>query len=227
MNLQEVMLEMETMGSEQYRKTFRRHGAKDPMFGVSAANLKLLTKKIKKDHELAKKLWATGNYDARILATMIADPAQATEALLDEWAASLDAHVLSDYLAGYASKTAFAQAKAVQWSRSDEELIGRAGWHLLSNMAREDQVLPDSYFEPFLSEIESGIHSSKNRKREAMNGAIIALGVRSMGLQEKALLTAKNVGKVELDHGDTDCKTPDATQYILKTAARKQGEPAK
>jgi hypothetical protein len=48
-----------------------------------------------------------------------------------------------------------------------------------------------------------------------------------MGLREKALLTAKNVGKVHIDHGETGCKTPDAAQYILKTAARKEGAAAK
>jgi 3-methyladenine DNA glycosylase AlkD len=227
MNLQELMLEMETMGTEQNRKIFRRHEAQEPMFGISSANLKLLTKKIKKNHELAMQLWATGNYDARILAMMIADPAQATEALLDRWVADLNSQVLTGYLADYVSKTSFAQAKANQWSQSDDELIGRTGWQLLGKLAVEDQTLSDAYFEPFLSTIEQKIHDSKNRKREAMNGAIIAFGGRSMDLQEKALLTAKNVGKVHIDHGETGCKTPDATQYILKMSARKQGEPAK
>jgi 3-methyladenine DNA glycosylase AlkD len=227
MNLQEVMLELEMMGTEQHRKIYRRHETPEPMFGVSSANHKLLTKKIKKDHELAKQLWATGNFDARVLATMIADPAQATEELLDEWASDLNAQTLTGYLADYTSKTSFAAKKAEQWLRSDEEMLGRVGWQLLSKLATDDQVLPDTYFEPYLSLIEQGIHESKNRKREAMNGAIIALGVRSIGLQEKALLTAKNVGKVHIDHGETGCKTPDATQYILKVAARKEGVVAK
>jgi 3-methyladenine DNA glycosylase AlkD len=178
MNLQEVMLELETMGTEQHRKIYRRHETPEPMFGVSSANIKILVKKIKKDHELAKQLWATGNFDARVLATMIADPAKATEQLLDEWAASLNAQTLTGYLADYTSATSFAAEKAEQWLRSDEEMLGRTGWQLLSKLATDDQALPDTYFEPYLSIIEQGIHDSKNRKREAMNGAIIALGVR-------------------------------------------------
>jgi len=45
--------------------------------------------------------------------------------------------------------------------------------------------------------------------------AVICIGCRSAGLRKAALATAKRIGKVEVDHGDTACKTPDAAQYIL------------
>jgi hypothetical protein len=50
-----------------------------------------------------------------------------------------------------------------------------------------------------------------------MNMALIAIGVRSAGLRKLALAAAKRIGKVEVDHGDTSCKTPDAAAYIAKT----------
>ena len=53
MTLAEVMRELETAGSAQTRKTYARHGAREPMFGVSFATLKALTKRIGVDHELA------------------------------------------------------------------------------------------------------------------------------------------------------------------------------
>ena len=37
MNFDEVMTALEQAGSEQTSKTYRRHGAKDPMFGVNCA----------------------------------------------------------------------------------------------------------------------------------------------------------------------------------------------
>ena len=117
--------------------------------------------------------------------------------------------------------TPIAREKAEQWLQSDDECIGRAGWHLLSKLAELDHALPDTYFEPYLKTIEREIHTQKNRKRQAMNSGIIAIGVRSMGLQEKALLTARNVGEVYIDHGETGCKTPDAAAYIHKTAEYK------
>ena len=92
-------------------------------------------------------------------------------------------------------------------------------------MALHEPALPDSYFEPYLIEIETGIHQQKNRVREAMNNALIAIGVRNAALQEKALSAAQAIGPVEIDHGETNCKTPDAAEYILRTggASAEQG----
>lgn len=34
---------------------------------------------------------------------------------------------------------------------------------------------------------------------------------------------AARIGKVEVDHGETGCKTPDAAVYIRKTLERRKG----
>ncbi len=222
MQLPEVMHELEAAGSAQFRKIYAKHGVVDEMFGVSTPTLKALTRKIKQDHPLAQELWATGNYDARALATMIADPQNVTWEQAEQWVRDVKDYGTASYVAEMLSKTPFAREIAEQWSKSDEEYRGRVGWHVLARLVAKDTALPDTYFESYLATIEREIHEQKNRKREAMNGAVIAIGSRGGELQEKALLTAKNVGKVYIDHGDTGCKTPDASEYILKTVARKQ-----
>src|SRR5437870_3612767 len=88
MTLAEAMRELEKAGSEQTRKTYARHGARGPMFGVSFATLKTLVKRIGVDHDLALALWDTGNFDARNLALKIADPARISSADLDRWAST-------------------------------------------------------------------------------------------------------------------------------------------
>src|SRR5262245_47076012 len=75
MSLGDVMRALEEAGSEQARKTYTRHGATGPMFGVAFGTLGALQKRIRVDHDLALKLWDTGNVDARNLAMKIADPA--------------------------------------------------------------------------------------------------------------------------------------------------------
>jgi hypothetical protein len=87
-------------------------------------------------------------------------------------------------------------------------------------MAMRNQDLPDRYFEKYLKTIEKEIHGRKNRVRDAMNGAMIAIGMRSAALEKKATVAAGKVGKVEVDHGETGCKTPDAITYIKKGRAR-------
>lgn len=59
----------------------------------------------------------------------------------------------------------------------------------------------------YLGTIEKEIHSRKNRVRHAMNGALISIGFRRPSLTKQALAAAKRIGKVEVDHGETGCKT--------------------
>ena len=99
MEFQEAMQELESLGTAQNRKIYVRHGSNKAMFGVSFANLKILTKKIKKNHPLALKLWATGNMDAMILATMIADPSMLKDNEIREWVKSCDYYPLTDSFA--------------------------------------------------------------------------------------------------------------------------------
>jgi 3-methyladenine DNA glycosylase AlkD len=222
MTFAEVMSTLESLGTEQNRKTYQRHGSGPNVFGVSFANLGKLQKKIKHDHALAEQLWATGNTDARALATMIADPAQMKSADFARWIDGLNGYGQVHLLAtNVASKSPDAFKIAERWMKSKDEYVGQAGWTVLSIMAMRDGTLPDSYLEERLEYIERNIQSAKNRTKYAMNSAVIAIGMRNPKLKKLAIASAKRIGKVEVDHGDTNCKTPDAVAYIQKAAARK------
>lgn len=216
MNFSEAMQALESCGAEQYRKIYARHGVSGAQFGVLTSDLKALQKKIKRDHALAVQLWESGNYDARVLASMIIDPAQVTEAQADQWVTTLTNYGETDYFNGFISKTPFVIAKAQAWIEADHEWIEYSGWGLLGDLALNNAALPDSFFEPYLERIEREIHTAKNRVRYAMNMVVIALGVRSDALREKAEGVARRVGKVHVDHGETNCKTPDALGYMAK-----------
>jgi 3-methyladenine DNA glycosylase AlkD len=222
MSLDEVMEALKAAGTEQNRKTYARHGVKHALYGVSYADLGKLKKRIKVDHALALALWATGVHDARILAAMVADPAQADDAMLDEWAGDLGDYVITDAFADYVFQTPLARQKMESWIHSEDEWIGQAGWRLVAKFAMQDLSLPDAYFEALLAQIEAEIHTRKNRVRDAMNSALIAIGIRNALLQAEALDSAGKIGKVKVDHGQTNCKTPDAAGYILKTVKHRE-----
>lgn len=227
MTLDETLSALQSAATAQTRKTYLRHGYPENTWGVSFADLKKLAKKIDTDHALAQQLWATGNGDACTLATMIADADEATSKELDAWAKAVRFSLMAQMLSRYAADTDFAHDKAEQWTKSPEEFIGETGYHILGQLALKDEDLPDSYFEDHLRIIEKNIHGAKNYTRYAMNQAVISIGVRNPNLTKKALAAAARIGKVEVDHGDTACQTPDAAAYIQKTLARAQqaGQP--
>src|SRR5882672_6398708 len=114
MSFAETMRTLEKAGSAQTRKTYARHGAQEPMFGVSFATLKALVKRIGVDHELALALWDTGNFDARNLAVKIADPARMTSADLDRWASESQGRMCGGYVAMLAGEGPHAAALVKQ-----------------------------------------------------------------------------------------------------------------
>ncbi len=222
MSYRQVMDELKAAGTAQNRKIYARHGVEGEMFGVSYANLGKMAKRLKTDQPLAERLWASGNHDARLLAAMIADPDAIRSSTLDAWARDLGNYPLTDAFAGLVAKTPFAESKLRRWTRARNEFVGQAGWTLVAILAMKADGLDDSYFERLLPEIEKKIGGAENRTRYAMNNALMAIGIRSSRLEKKAIAAARRIGPVEVDHGETSCKTPDAEPYILRARARKK-----
>jgi 3-methyladenine DNA glycosylase AlkD len=219
------MEELEAKGTAQNRKVYARHGVQEPMFGVSFANLKALAKKIGKHRELAQQLWETGNHDARILATMVADPEDLGSKTLDAWVKELDNYVISDAFSSLVGKTKFGRKKGERWTKSKSDFVGQVGWNLIGGTALYRKDIDPAYLRDQLGTIEGEIHSRKNRTKHAMNMALCAIGIGCPSLQKEAIAVAKRIGQVEVDHGETGCQTPDAAAYIKRAAARKKKGP--
>jgi 3-methyladenine DNA glycosylase AlkD len=222
MTLDETLQKLEELGTPQNRKIYSRYGIVGAQYGVSLGNLRQLKKSIKVDHDLALALWATGNHDARMLATMIANPKLADEKLLERWARDLDNYVLTDAFIDFVAQTRYAQPKTRAWTPSLKEWIGRAGWGLLEHLAKKNPKLDDNFFTPYLTTIADAIHTVPNRQREAMNNALIAIGLRNDYLAQYALVIAKRIGPVEIDYGETNGKTLDAVLTIQEARTRQQ-----
>ena len=222
MDLATAMARLEAAGTEQNRKIYRRHGAKDPLFGVSFATLHALAKEATRDQQLALGLWATGNYDARLLACMVADPAAANETDLDAWLAEIDVYVLVDTFVGsLAAQVPGVRERADRWSAADRDWTAQAGWDLYAQLAIRDATLGDAWYLALLRRIEAGIATAGNRTRHSMNGALIGIGIRNAALREAAEATAARIGPVVVDHGQTGCVTPAAVPYIAKAWDRR------
>ncbi len=222
MNYQNAIRSLKAAGTAQNRKVYARHGVQGAMFGVSYAVLGKLAKKIKRDQALAERLWASGNHDARMLAAMVADPEKIRSSTLDAWLRDLDCYPLADAFGGLVAKTRFVDSKRRVWSRARAEFAGQVGWSLVTSQALKGEGVPNSVFESYLETIEARIGRAKNRVRYSMNNALIAIGMRNAKLEKKALAAARRIGPVEVDHGETGCKTPNAIEYIPRAVARKR-----
>jgi 3-methyladenine DNA glycosylase AlkD len=220
MTLDQVMQELASKGSAQTKKTYMRHGAPEPLFGVRVGDLKPLQKKLKGRQDLALELYDTGNSDAMYLAGLIADGSQMTKKQLDHWAKNASWHMIAGSTVPWvASEHPAAVSIASKWIDSKKELVASAGWATLASVATmvPDDELPIDTFADLLDRVTQSIHSAANRVRYTMNNFVICLGTYVLPLADDAMKAAKQIGKVDVDMGDTSCQVPDAASYIVKS----------
>ena len=225
MTLDQAMSELAAKGSEAVKTIWLKHGAKEPFFGVKVGDLKPLHKKMKGDQALALELYATGNSDAQYLAGMIADGKLMTPAQLDTWAKTAGWNMISGFTVPWvASEHPEGFALATKWIDAKDEAIAVAGWKTLGALATiaPDDRLPVKKFSTLLDRVATSISAASDDVRLAMNQFIIAVGTYVAPLGDQAIATARTIGRVEADLGDTACKIPDAEAYILK---RRRGAP--
>lgn len=223
MTLQEIMLQLEQRGSEQTKKTFFRHGAREPLFGVKVEDLKKIQKKVKSDYELSKQLYDTGNSDAMYLAGLIAAPEKMTKSDLQHWVEGAYWYMISEYTVPWVtSESNYGFELSLEWIKSPEENIATAGWATLASIIaiKEDNEIDTEKFKQLLQTATVEIHQAQNRVRYAMNNFIIAAGGYSPLLNPLAISAASKIGVVTVDMGGTACKVPLATEYIEKMKAR-------
>lgn len=231
MTFQEIMDALEANGSEQTKKTLKQHGAKEPFFGVKVAFLKTIVRKVKKNHELSLRLYATGNSDAMYLAGLIAEPQKMNKNTLRLWVKQAYWYMISEYtVAWVTAESKYTIELAAEWIKSEDEFIAAAGWATLSSYVSitPNEEIDMKLFANFLDRIPTSIHSAPNRVRYTMNGFIIALGSYVTAFTQKAMDVAEIVGKVTVNMGKTSCKVPEAKGYITKVKQKgKLGEKRK
>lgn len=225
MDLASAMAELEALGTEQTRKTYRNHGAREPLFGVTLRDMKPLVKKIKKDHALAMELYATGNYDAATLAGIIAEPDRMTAADFKLWMETANCQATADYVVAVTlAETDFAGELASRWIDSGYDTYISAGWNCYCRLlgTRPDEQFDQKELNRMLQRVVREIHGQSNWVKYAMNNFIISVGISYFPLHEEAMKAALKIGAVSVDHGNTSCKTPLAADYIQKAAEKQR-----
>ena len=223
MTTEQVMKELKKKGSPAIKKIFQNHGATEPLFGVKVGDLKVIQKKVNRDHELAMNLYKTGNYDAMYLAGLIADESKMSKKDIEQWAENSPGHGITEYTVSWvAAESPYGWELGMKWIDSSKEKIASAGWNTLSGVIamKPDNELDITTIKKLLQRVAKEIHKAPNRVRYTMNGFVIGVGGYIKELTKEAVDIAKKIGDVYVDMGGTACKVPGAADYIKKMEAR-------
>ncbi len=199
MSAKEALAWLKRRGTKKQIHELDRYGitATKPL-GVTVADLRKYAKTIGTDHDLALALWASGHYEARMLAAMVDDPARVTLSQMNAWAADFDNWAITDTVCFQLfDRTPHAWKKAAQWSRAKREFVKRAAYALIWALSVHDKRAPDSAFREGLALIEAGAHDERHFVKKAVNMALRAVGKRNKALNATAIKVAKRLANEE------------------------------
>lgn len=195
----EVVHRLKSMKNAANLAGMARYGIRtDNALGVSMPVLRRMGKDLGRDHGLAEELWNTGIHEARILASLVAEPSRVTRSQMDRWAKDFDSWDVCDQVCmNLFGKTPFAYEKALVWSRRREEFVKRAGFALMAVLAWHDKEANDARFEPFFERVLRESTDERNYVRKAVNWALRNIGKRNRRLNRQAIATAKRIARID------------------------------
>jgi len=190
-----VLEQLKEKADAAYLKGMARFGIDSSRaLGVKLPEIRKLAKIIKKDHELALALWDTEIHEARILASMIAEPKQVTPELMDKWVGDFYSWDICDQVCGNLfDRTPFAIEKAVEYSNHQEEFVKRAGFVLMAEYAIHNKTAPDEVFLHLFPIMEREAWDNRNFVKKAINWTLRQIGKRNNILKVNAINTARNI----------------------------------
>jgi len=162
--------------------------------GISLPQLRKIAKGTEKDHQLALALWEAGIPEARILASMVDDPAQVTAEQMDVWAGDFNSWDICDGVcSNLFDKTPFAWEKIEEWGADEREFVRRAGYVLIACLAVHNKGAPDEVFTALFPIITAGATDPRNFVRKAVNWAVRGIGKRNLALNKAAISLSEEI----------------------------------
>lgn len=161
-------------------------------YGVSVPMLRKKAGEYRRRHDIALELWGTGIHEARIMASVIADPAMVTPAMMDEWVADFDSWDLCDQCClNLFRKLPFAMDKIEAYAGDKREFVRRAAFVVIAVLAVHGRDIPDTQFVAWMELIRRYAGDERNFVRKAVNWALRQTGKRSLELNAVAVRTAR------------------------------------
>jgi len=179
--------------------------------GISIPALRKIAREIGKSHALALELWVSGIHEARILASMIAEPHLVSSQQMEAWVNEFDSWDVCDQVCGNLfDRTPHAYQKAIEWCHREQEFVRRAGFVMMAELAVHDRSAPDEAFLPFFPLMKQYAVDKRNFVKKAVNWALRQIGKRNSRLRVIALEWAEAIK-------DMDSTT---AQWIAKDAIK-------
>lgn len=195
-------------------------------YGIGLTHCRKFAKSIGRDVALARKLWATDIYEAKIIALLIDDPKTMTveqaETQVEQMQGGYLAHVFSSCDATLA-KAPFVLELMDRWIRSKDPMRRRCGYGLLYEIAKwkTKKAPDDDTFLGYLKHMEKEFPKAGSDELMAIGGAVMNIGMRNRKLNRAAVTVARKIGPVDFDP-DGRCDPMDVAARLTSDSVVKR-----
>jgi 3-methyladenine DNA glycosylase AlkD len=161
--------------------------------GVSVPDIRAVAKRNGTDHDLALELWSTGIHEARILATLVADPVRVDNEQQESWVGDLSSWDLCDFTADLFSRSRAARRTIGAWARRPEGYVKRCAFSMIARRAVWAKGAPDREFVDYFPLIRRGATDERNEVKKGVSWALRQIGKRNRSLHAAAVAEANAI----------------------------------
>jgi 3-methyladenine DNA glycosylase AlkD len=193
MTVQEILAKLASLGDKARHAHNVRAGAPENQFGVKLGDIRAIAKKIKTDHALGLELWATGNVEAQLLATLILEPKSLSADELDRMTRATTCGQVAEWMNAYVvAKHPQQESLRQKWMQAKDRWAARAGWYLTAHRVGKDAAGLD--LTALLDRIETELPEVAPEVQWTMNHTLAAIGIEHAALRRRAVAIGEKIG---------------------------------
>jgi 3-methyladenine DNA glycosylase AlkD len=192
--------------------------------------LRKIAKEIKKDHELAMELWASGEVPARLLATLIMDKKELDQEIIDQLDEDMQVHTVDDrnklmdwLLANQLTKNKKGKDMIASWKDSSSALQRRTYWYYEARQRWTGKTIPENNRE-LVSLIEENIADEEPEVQWAMNFTAGWIGVFDEQHRERCAAIGEKTGLYKEEMVSKGCTPNYLPEFIEMEVAKRKNK---
>jgi len=161
--------------------------------GVSMPRIRAIAKRCGTDHTLAMELWRSEIHEARILATLVADPGAITSEEMEAWVVDIGSWDLCDSAADVFGRAPAGPAAIRAWAERPEAFVKRCAFSMIARRAVWEKSAPDREFLRYLPLIRRASVDPRNEVKKGVSWALRQIGKRDRALHSAAIDEAERI----------------------------------
>ena len=211
-----VMADLATLEDPRIRQVNERHGDDH---GVNLGKLRELAKRLKTQQELARRLWATDDTAARLLAILICRPRAFGRDQLDVMLRETRTRKVHDWLVSYVvTKSPHAEALRLARFADPDPVVASAGWALTTErVAKAPEGLD---LASLLDIIDAEMKGAPDRLQWAMNNCLAQIGIQHAEHRARAIDIGERLEVLKDYPTPPNCTSPFAPIWITEMVRR-------